>query len=61
MKCVRCGVFLFRRKQCGDVIATSDRRQMPGEGQDVSPMAVLVELGANPRHVARNKRVLESD
>src|SRR5690348_15953165 len=60
MKAVRRRTFLLRRKASRDAVATRQRRQMPCEGQDVSPMAVLVELGANPRHIPSNKRILES-
>ena len=59
MKSVRCGVFMFLGKARGYVIATCDRRQMPCEGKDVSPMTVLMELGPDQRHVPRSKRPLE--
>ena len=59
MKSVRAGALLFRRKARRDVVPALDRGQVPCEGQDVAPMAVLMEQGADPRHIPGNKRRLE--
>ncbi|WP_222440760.1 hypothetical protein [Siccirubricoccus deserti] len=47
-----CGrACLFRREARGDVVAASDRRHVPGEGEDIPPMGVRMEQGANLRGI----------
>src|SRR5262245_34958352 len=59
VKSVRDGVLLFRRKARRDVAPALNRCQVPCEGQDVAPMAVLMEQGADPRHIPANQCRLE--
>jgi hypothetical protein len=53
------GVRLFGGKACRDDLPAFERRQVPGEGEDVSPVAILMQQGADPRRIARFERCLE--
>ena len=52
MKSMRGGARLFRREARRDVVPALDGCQVPCEGQDVPPMAVRMEQGADPRRIA---------
>ena len=59
MKSVRAGARLFRREARRDRVPARERRQVPCEGQDVAPMAVLMEQGADLRRIPGGQRRLE--
>ena len=59
MEAARRRARLFLRKTCGNVVAACDRRQMPGEGQYVVPMAVLMKQRTDASCIARCKRLVE--
>jgi hypothetical protein len=59
MKPARGGAPLLRRKASGDGVPSLQRRQVPSEGQDVPPVAVLMEQGADLRRMPGSKRRLE--
>ncbi|MCX7380331.1 MAG: hypothetical protein NT133_02700 [Alphaproteobacteria bacterium] len=59
MNTMRADAALLQRKSRGNAIPPGGRRQVPGEGQDVPPMGVLMKQGADRCRIRGCKRRFE--